>query len=69
MGFYAMPEELEWFKETWASSSKDKLDIGKSCIRLDPAKPLPLDLLGELAKRIRVERWIEVYDKMRPKEK
>jgi hypothetical protein len=69
MGLYAMPEELEWFKETWASSSKDKLDIGKSCIRLNPAKPLPLGVLGELAERIGLERWIEVYDKMRPKGK
>jgi hypothetical protein len=69
MGLYAMPEELTWFQATWAATTKAKLDIGKSCIRLDPTKPLPLGLLGQLAKRISVERWIEVYDKMRPKGK
>jgi len=69
MGLYAMPDELEWFRATWAAATDEKLDIGKSCIRLNPAKPLPLDLLCELARRITVERWIEVYDKMRPKGK
>lgn len=69
MGLYAMPEELEWLRTTWAASTKEKLDIGKSCIRLDPAKPLPLEILRALAGRITVERWIEVYGKMRPKGK
>lgn len=66
MGLYALPEDLEWFQKTWAASTKDKLDMGKSCIRLSPTKPIPLDVFAALAKRISVERWIEVYDKMRP---
>lgn len=69
MGLYAIPEELERFKESWAAASEDKLDMGKSCIRLNPAKPIPTGVFEELAERITVERWIEVYGKMRPKGK
>jgi hypothetical protein len=66
MGLYAIPEDLDWFQEVWAASTKDKLDMGKSCIRLNPAKPIPVEVFAELAKRISVARWIEVYEKMRP---
>ncbi len=69
MGLYAIPEELEWFRKAWSTTTTGKLDMGKSCIRLNPAKPIPTDVFAALAKRISVERWIEVYEKMRPKGK
>lgn len=55
---------------SWRDATSAKLDIGKSCIRLDPAKPIPEGVFEELAGRITVERWIEVYEsKFRPKKK
>jgi len=68
MGLYAVPEELERFTASWRTATSAKLDIGKSCIRLDPANAIPACVFEELARRFTVERWIEVYEsKLRPK--
>lgn len=70
MGLYAEPEELERFQASWRVATSAKLDIGKSCVRLDPTKPVPTGVFEELARRFTVERWIEVYEsKLRPKRK
>jgi hypothetical protein len=69
MGLYVIEGEVEWLTSAWAAATTQKLDLGKSCLRLDPAKPLPLELLATLASRTTVERWISAYDKIRPARK
>lgn len=62
MGLYAMPDELQWFQTEWPKHSKKKLDMGKSCIRFKKPEDIPYELIGQLAKRIIVKEWIDVYE-------
>ena len=61
MGLYAMPDLLEWFHKEWDRRELGKLDMGKSCIRLKKNQ-IPFDLLGELAGKVTVQEWIQLYD-------
>lgn len=63
MGIYADNEVLEWFKSNYPKYVKTKLNMGKSCIRFNPKKPLPLELIGTLCRKISVQRWIALYEK------
>lgn len=62
MGIYVEKEILDWFTQEFPKYSKLKLDIGKSCIRLKKPELIPFDLIGELVKKITVEKWIEIYE-------
>lgn len=61
-GIYADDKVLEWFKTNYPKHVKTKLNMGKSCIRFNPNKPLPLDLIGALCRKISVERWLALYE-------
>lgn len=63
MGLYAMPDVLKWFKAEYAKAGVGKLDMGKSCVRFKKPEQIPLKLLGELAKKVTVKAWLEVYQK------
>ena len=62
MGIYADPKLLKWFKEAHVKASPKKLDMGKSCIRYKKPEDIPFDVIGELASKITVEKWIEMYE-------
>lgn len=62
MGIYANPKLLKWFQEAHAKASPKKLDMGKSCIRYKNPADIPFDLIGELASKITVEDWINMYE-------
>lgn len=62
MGLYADAELLAWFTKAHARASAKKLDMGKSCIRYKKADDIPFDLIGELAGKMSVQRWIELYE-------
>lgn len=62
MGLYANKPLLEWFHEAWASQSKTKLDMGKSCIRLKKPEQIPYQLIGELASKVSPQEWIAIYE-------
>jgi len=62
MGLYADAELLAWFTASHAKASAKKLDMGKACIRYRRAEDIPFDLLGELAGKMTVKRWIELYE-------
>ena len=55
MGIYAKPELLDWFVAEYPKYSKQKLDMGKSCIRFKKMDQIPFDLLAELLKKMAVE--------------
>lgn len=62
MGIYANPEIHQWFVEAYPKHSKYKLDMGKSCIRFKKVDHIPLDLIGELIRKISVDQWIANYE-------
>lgn len=62
MGIYSNPKLLEWFKQEYPKHSKNKLDMGKSCIRFKNINKIPFELLGELAKKMNPQEWIEIYE-------
>jgi uncharacterized protein YdhG (YjbR/CyaY superfamily) len=62
MGIYANPKLLKWFTDAHAKATSKKLDMGKSCMRYKKAEDIPYDLIGELASKITVEEWIEMYE-------
>lgn len=62
MGIYANPKLLKWFQEAHAKASPKKLDMGKSCVRYKKPEDIPFDLIGELASKITVAEWINMYE-------
>ncbi|MFN5148538.1 MAG: DUF1801 domain-containing protein [Flavobacteriia bacterium] len=70
MGIYSDPQLLDWFVNEYPKYSKQKLDMGKSCIRFKKIEEIPYDLIGELMKKITAQQWIEKYEAMyKPKQK
>jgi len=65
---YADGSELERFQKRWTATGK-KLDMGKSCIRFKKIDDLPLDVIGEAFARIKVKRFIDDYETIRPTKK
>jgi Domain of unknown function (DU1801) len=63
MGMYADNNLLDWFTAEYPKHSKTKLDIGKSCIRFKKTTDIPVELIGELASKMTVAQWIELYEK------
>ena len=63
MGIYAKPELYDWFVAEYPKHSKQKLDIGKSCLRIKKPENIPFELIGKLAKKMSVAEWIETYEK------
>ncbi len=62
MGLYTNKDLLNWFKSEYPKYSKAKLDMGKSCIRFKKIDQIPVKLLGELATKISVRDWINLYE-------
>ncbi|PCI71236.1 MAG: hypothetical protein COB38_06345 [Gammaproteobacteria bacterium] len=62
MGIYADPALKDWFVEEYGKQCKYKLDMGKSCIRLKKPEFIPIQLFGELIKKMSCEEWIEIYE-------
>lgn len=62
MGLYSNPALLNWFTNEFLNHSKKKPDMGKSCIRFKNPETIPYLLIGELAKRMSVQEWIDTYE-------
>ena len=62
MGIYSDPELLEWFVTEYHRHCKQKLDMGKSCIRFKKLNDIPYELIGELMKKMSVKEWINIYE-------
>jgi hypothetical protein len=62
MGIYSDPKLLGWFTTEYPKHSKTKLDMGKSCIRFKKPDSIPFELIGELAKKMTPDQWIERYE-------
>lgn len=62
MGIYSDPELLNWFVSEYPKHSKQKLDMGKSCIRFKKPEDIPYQLIGELMRKMSVQDWISMYE-------
>jgi hypothetical protein len=63
MGIYGDPKLLNWFQTEYPKHSKQKLDMGKSCVRFKKLDQIPYKLIGELMKKINVAEWIAIYER------
>lgn len=61
-GIYTSPELLDWFVMEYPKHSKQKLDMGKSCVRFKKVDDIPFSLIGKLMQKISVKQWIELYE-------
>jgi len=64
MGIYTDPNLLKWFTSEYPKYIKNKLDMGKSCVRFKKIDQIPYDLLGELVSKMSVEDWIKNYERV-----
>ena len=62
MGIYAKPELYDWFVAAYPKHSNQKLDMGKSCIRIKKPENIPFELIGQLVKKLSVQDWIATYE-------
>lgn len=62
MGIYSNPELLDWFVSEYPKHSKQKLDMGKSCVRFKKFDQIPFELIGELMQKMTVKQWIDLYE-------
>lgn len=62
MGIYANPELLDWFVAEYPKHSRQKLDMGKSCIRFKKMNEIPYELIGMLMQKISAHDWIKIYE-------
>jgi hypothetical protein len=63
MGIYAYPPLLKWFSSEYPKHVKNKLAMGKSCMRFKKPEQIPFDLIGELASKMTPDKWIQTYEK------
>lgn len=63
MGIYSDPKLLKWFTTEYPKHSTAKLDMGKSCMRFKKLDQIPYKLIGELAQKMTVKDWINLYEK------
>jgi hypothetical protein len=59
---YTTPELHDWFVSAWKATGK-KLDMGKSCVRVKSLDAVPLEVVGELVRRIPVADFIASYER------
>lgn len=62
MGIYADDELLNWFVSEYPNHSKQKLDMGKSCIRFKKLEQIPYDLISNLSEKMTPQNWIDLYE-------
>lgn len=64
---YSNQELIDWFTSEYPKHCKSKLDMGKGCIRFKKMDDIPYELLGELMRKITLEKFIEHYEAGLPK--
>jgi hypothetical protein len=63
MGVYSDPKLLKWFQAEYPKHCKQKLDMGKSCVRFKKLDDIPYKLIGQLMKKMSVNKWVTIYEK------
>jgi hypothetical protein len=63
MGIYMDPALMEWFVAEYPKHSKQKLDMGKSCMRFKKPDQIPFELIGQLMQKMTAAQWIALYER------
>ena len=63
MGLYGSEELMEWFVTEWKKQLQRKPDMGKSCIRFKKPEHIPVELIGDLCRKMDPFEWIACYEK------
>lgn len=63
MGLYGSNELMEWFLTEWKNQIKTKPNMGKSCIRFKMHEQIPLELIGQLCRKMSPVEWVACYEK------
>ncbi len=61
MGLYGSSDLTDWFVKEYPKHCKNKLDMGKCCVRFKKPEQIPFKLIEELIKKITVEEYIKKY--------
>jgi hypothetical protein len=64
MGVYADEGLEDWFRAQYAERGL-KLDMGKSCVRFKRLDQVPLDVVGEVIRRVPPDAYIARYEAAR----
>ncbi len=64
MSVYLDGPHQKWFREAWAKTGK-KLDMGKACVRFKKLEDLPLDVIGEVIRRVPAKKYLDAYQAVR----
>lgn len=59
---YGSSELKEWFESEYPKHCKTKLDMGKGCIRFKKMDDIPYRLIGELAGKMPLQKWIDICE-------
>lgn len=62
MGLYFNPKISEWFAAEYPKYCKNKLDMGKACIRFKKMDGIPLELIAELMQKFSVDDFVKIYE-------
>lgn len=62
-GIYADEELKKWFISEYTGHENKKPDMGKSCIRFKKPSQIPFELIGDLAGKMKADRWIQLYER------
>lgn len=62
MALYSDKKLLAWFNKEYEKYSNKKPDMGKTCLRFKKTDDIPLELIGELASKVTVDDWIDLYE-------
>jgi len=65
MGMYRDKNLYDWFTREYPNHMTTRLNMGKSCIRFTNPDKIPYGLLGELAEKMTVDEWIDLYESKR----
>jgi len=66
LGLHADARLLQWFTCEYGKNSKQKLNMGKSCVRFTKMDEIPYQLIGELMTKLSVAEWIRLYEEGLP---
>lgn len=61
-GIYSNKDLHDWFVGEYPKHAKNKLDMGKSCIRFKKMDQIPYGLIGELCAKMTPQEWIGLYE-------
>ncbi len=65
MGMYMGDKLYDWFKEEYSKTTKYKVDMGKSCLRLKRMNEIPYELIGEVCRVLTADEWVDIYKESR----